>query len=387
MDSVIFANHPNLSPIRVGIIAGEISGDILGADLIIAIKKRYPNAIIEGIAGPLMINQGAKSLFEMEELSVMGLIEVFARLRRLLAIKKQIIEHFIANPPDIFIGIDAPDFNLRVELALKQAGIKTVHYVSPSIWAWRQKRIFKVAKATNMVLALLPFEKEFYDKYSIPCTFVGHTLADQIPMINDKKSAREQLKLSSDGRYLALMPGSRGSELKYLSEPFLLAALKLTQQFPDLTCLIPLVNEQRKQQFLDVKQRVAPELHCIITIGRSREVMTASDVILLASGTATLEGLLINRPMVVAYKVNWLTYKLFRPLIKVDHFSLPNLLATEALIPELIQENATAENIVEQVAPLLAQGNPAMVEQFSMIHQQLKCDASERAADAILSLI
>jgi len=317
----------------------------------------------------------------------MGLVEVFARLRRLLAIKKQLVEHFIANPPDIFIGIDAPDFNLRLELPLKQAGITTVHYVSPSIWAWRQKRIFKVAKATDLVLALLPFEKAFYDKFSIPCTFVGHTLADQIPLVNDKSAARELLDLPIQGQYLAVMPGSRGSELKYLSEPFLLAAQKLSEQFSGLTVLIPLVNQQRRQQFEAIKQRVAPNLNCVLIDGHSREVMAASDVVLLASGTATLEGLLINRPMVVAYKMNWLTYQLFKPLMKIEYFSLPNLLAGKPLISELIQEQATVDNITEQVSLLLNSENLSLSDEFHQIHQQLKCNASERAADAVLALL
>ncbi|NRA84146.1 MAG: lipid-A-disaccharide synthase [Gammaproteobacteria bacterium] len=343
----------NLTPIRVGIVAGEISGDILGCDFIIAIKKRYPNATFEGIAGPLMMAQGATSLFDMEELSVMGLVEVFSRLRRLLKIKKQIVAHFITNPPDIFIGIDAPDFNLRVELPLKQAGIKTVHYVSPSIWAWRQKRIFNVAKATDLVLALLPFEKAFYDKYDIPCTFIGHTLADQIPLENPKDLARAALNIDPKG------------QLKFI---------------------VPLVNEARKQQFLEIKQQVASDLDCILVDGRSREVMAASDAILMASGTAALEGLLVNRPMVVAYKVNWLTYRLFKPLIKVDYFSLPNLLAGEKIVTELIQYDITTENIVNEVKLILGDSS-AMTEKFKTLHQVLKCNASERAADAVLALI
>ena len=375
------------TPIRIGIVAGEISGDILGASFIKSIKKRYPNAIFEGIGGPQMIEQGCVSLFDMEELSVMGLVEVFSRLRRLFAIKRNLFEHFTANPPDVFVGIDAPDFNLRLELQLKEAGVKTVQYVSPSIWAWRQKRIFKVAEATNLVLALLPFEKEFYDKYDFPCDFVGHTLADQIQPDMSKDDARNRLSLLHDVKYLALMPGSRGSELKYNSQMYLEAALSLKERYPTLHFVIPLVNEKRKAQFLAAKEQYAPNLDIDIIDGQSRDVMAASDVIMLASGTATLEGLLVNRPMLVVHKIHWLTYKIFKPMMKVKHYSLPNLLAKEELIVELIQDNATNDNIVREASKLLDSNNKQMLDSFSQLQKLLKCDASERAADSVLRLI
>lgn len=377
----------DLTPIRIGIVAGEISGDILGASLIKSIKIRYPNAIFEGIGGAQMIEEGCHSLFDLEELSVMGLVEVFSRLRRLFSIKAQLFEHFIKNPPDVFVGIDAPDFNLRLELQLKQAGIKTVQYVSPSIWAWRQKRIFKVAKATNLVLALLPFEKEFYDQHDFPCDFVGHTLADQIAPDMSKLAARAQLNLDANAQYLALMPGSRGSELKFNSEMYLVAAKRLLVKYPHLKFVIPLVNKQRKSQFLTAKSQFAPTLDITIIDGQSRDVMAASDAIMLASGTATLEGLLVNRPMVVVHKIHWLTYKLFKPLMKVKHYSLPNLLAKKELIVELIQEDATIDNIVREVSKLLDSDNNNMLNAFTDLQQLLKCNASERAADSVIGLI
>jgi len=378
---------PNLTPIRIGIVAGEVSGDILGASFIKAVKRQYPNATFEGIGGPLMIEQGCNSLFEMDELSVMGLVEVFSRLRRLFKIKDSLREHFVTNPPDVFVGIDAPDFNLRLELQLKNAGIKTVQYVSPSIWAWRQKRIFKVAAATNLVLALLPFEKDFYDVYGFPCAYIGHTLADEIDPNMDKTRARAALGLKENGQVLALMPGSRSSELKYNSDMYLLAALKLAKKHPELSFVMPLVNEQRKAQFLARKAVIAPDLDISLIDGRSREVMAASDAIILASGTATLEGLLINRPMLVAHKIHWLTYKIFKPLMKVKHYSLPNLLAKKELVVELIQDDATVDEIVRQASRLLSDDMSHITSQFSDIQKNLQCDASAQAATQVLSLL
>lgn len=374
-------------PLRVGIVAGELSGDTLGEGFIKAVKQQYPDAEFVGIGGPKMIAQGCQSLFDMEELAVMGLVEVLGRLPRLLKVKAELVKFFTDNPPDVFIGIDAPDFNLRLELDLKQAGIKTVHYVSPSVWAWRQKRIFKIEAATNLVLAFLPFEKAFYDQYKVPCEFIGHTLADSIPLVSEKAPARELLGLEQDKTWLAVLPGSRGSELKMLSQPFIETCQKLKQKYPELGFVVALVNKKRREQFEQAWQEFAPELEFKLVDDTARNVITASDAVMLASGTVALECMLIKRPMVVGYKVNAFTAFLARKMLKTKYVSLPNILADQELVKELLQEECTVDNLAAEVERLLGEEGNQMVDKFTEMHHWIRKDADKQAAKAVLHLI
>ncbi|EIE1225262.1 lipid-A-disaccharide synthase [Vibrio vulnificus] len=374
-------------PLRIGIVAGELSGDTLGEGFIKAIKAVHPDAEFVGIGGPKMIAQGCQSLFDMEELAVMGLVEVLGRLPRLLRVKAELVRYFTENPPDVFVGIDAPDFNLRLELDLKNAGIKTVHYVSPSVWAWRQKRIFKIAKATHLVLAFLPFEKAFYDKFNVPCEFIGHTLADAIPLESDKAPARELLGLEQDKQWLAVLPGSRGSELKMLSQPFIETCKKLKQVFPELGFVVALVNQKRREQFEQAWKEYAPELDFKLVDDTARNVITASDAVMLASGTVALECMLLKRPMVVGYKVNAFTAFLAKRLLKTRYVSLPNILSDSELVKEYLQEACTPENLFAEVSNLLASDNQTMLDKFAEMHHWIRKDADQQAANAVLKLI
>ena len=389
MPNSISLNH---SP-TIAIIAGEVSGDILGAGLIHALKARYPNAKFIGIGGERMIAEGFETLFDMEELSVMGLVEVLKHLPRLLKIRRSIIEQLSTLKPDIFIGIDAPDFNLDVELKLKQRGIKTIHYVSPSVWAWRQKRVYKIAAATNLVLAFLPFEKAFYDRFNVPCRFIGHTMADAIPLKPNRDEACQLLNLDSTQRYVAMLVGSRGSEVEFLSEPFLQTAQLLHQRYPDVKFLVPLINQKRRQQFEQIKQRVAPELEMILLDGNARAAMITAEATLLASGTAALEAMLCKSPMVVGYRMKPFTYFLAKRLVKTKYVSLPNLLADEMLVPELIQEDCQPTNLAEKLSQYLSEDKSAvqnrhvLLQRFVELHQRIQCNADQQAAQAVIDLL
>ncbi|HHO0144908.1 TPA: lipid-A-disaccharide synthase [Providencia stuartii] len=381
------ANHHR--PLTIGLVAGETSGDILGAGLIRALKAQVPDARFVGVAGPLMQAEGCEAWYEMEELAVMGIVEVLGRLPRLLAIRKDLTERFTQLQPDIFVGIDAPDFNITLEGKLKSKGIKTIHYVSPSVWAWRQKRVFKIGRATNLVLAFLPFEKAFYDRFNVPCRFIGHTMADAIPLHVDKTAARQRIGIPEKGKCLALLPGSRHSEVEMLSADFLKTAKILQQHFTDLHIVVPLVNQKRREQFEAIRQQVAPELAVHMLDGQGRDAMIAADATLLASGTAALECMLAKCPMVVGYRMKPFTFWLAKRLVKTPYVSLPNLLAEKEIVKELLQEECQPEKLAQQLIPLLEGGE--QVEQlkatFLQLHQLIRCDADKQAAEAVLDLV
>ncbi|WP_323084033.1 lipid-A-disaccharide synthase [Providencia alcalifaciens] len=376
-------------PLTIGLVAGETSGDILGAGLIRALKQQVPNARFVGVAGPLMQAEGCEAWYEMEELAVMGIVEVLGRLPRLLSIRKDLTQRFTELQPDVFVGIDAPDFNITLEGRLKSKGIKTIHYVSPSVWAWRQKRVFKIGRSTNLVLAFLPFEKAFYDRFDVPCRFIGHTMADSIPLNPDKQAARERLNIPATAKCLALLPGSRHSEVEMLSADFLKTATLLNSHFADLHIVVPLVNQKRRQQFDEIKQQVAPELNVHILDGQARDAMTAADATLLASGTAALECMLTKCPMVVGYRMKPFTFWLAKRLVKTPYVSLPNLLAGKEIVKELLQEECQPQQLADQLLPLLEGGEQvdALKETFLQLHQLIRCDADQQAADAVLDLV
>lgn len=374
--------------IHIGIVVGEASGDILGAALMKELRVQFPNAEFSGIGGSKMLELGFHSYFPQDRLAVMGIIEPLKRLPELLRIRKFLREHFIANPPAVFIGIDSPDFTISLEGALKEKGIKTVHYVSPSVWAWRQKRVFKIARSVDLMLTLLPFEAAFYEKHNVPVEFVGHHLADEIPVVVDKYEARRALGIPEHARVVALLPGSRASEVERMGSLFMRAAVFCLEQDPELLFYIPAANSDRYRQ-LHLQLNEYVDFSVTLFNGHSHQVMAAADVVLLASGTVTLEALLLKKPMVVAYKMAPLTYKILSWLVKTPFVSLPNLLANKKLVPELLQDQATPEQLSKEVIHYFE--NPEEAQELSKIfydmHTDLKRNASERAAIAIAKLI
>lgn len=376
-------------PLTIALVAGETSGDILGAGLIRALKARHPDARFVGVAGPLMQAEGCEAWYEMEELAVMGIVEVLGRLRRLLKIRRDLTQRFTELKPDVFVGIDAPDFNITLEGRLKRAGIRTIHYVSPSVWAWRQKRVFKIGRNTNLVLAFLPFEKAFYDRFNVPCRFIGHTMADAMPLQPDKLAARRELGIAEEAICLGLLPGSRGAEVEMLSADFLRAAQLLRQRYTTLEIVVPLVNAKRREQFEQIKAQVAPELPMHLLDGKGRQAMLASDAAILASGTAALECMLAKCPMVVGYRMKPSTFWLAKRLVKTPYVSLPNLLAGRELVKELLQDECQPDALAAALEPLLHAGpeREALLKTFTELHQQIRWNADEQAADAVLEII
>jgi len=376
-------------PVRVAIIAAETSGDLLGAGLIYALRRYYPQAEFIGVAGENMLNAGCKSLISIEQLSVMGIIEVAKRLPKLLKIRCFIRDYFIQNPPDVYIGIDAPDFNLPIEKALKAKGITTVHYVSPTVWAWREKRINAIAKSVNMMLALFPFEAAFYEKHQVPVRFVGHPLADSLSCAYDTESLRKQFLLPQKAAIITLMPGSRKGELTHIAPTFIKAAQQCLSKKPDLMFLAPMVNATCKKQFEACLNQYAPNLPIKVIIGQSRDAIAVSDVVLLASGTATLETLLLGKPMVVGYKVPFINYCIGKWLIKLDKFALPNLLASRNIVPEFIQKDCHEDNLSQAILKQLENLPLAYdtQQQYEKIHNGLQRNANEQAAVAICKLL
>lgn len=374
--------------IKIGLVAGEASGDILGAALIKALKHRIPQVEFSGIGGPRMLAEGFHSFFPQERLAVMGLVEPLKRLPELLRIRRFLTEHFTEHPPAVFIGIDAPDFNLTLEENLRKAGVTTAHYVSPSVWAWRQGRIRKIKRAVDLMLALLPFELPIYQQHQVPVAFVGHHLADEIPLHTDRGAAREALGLDAGGEIIALLPGSRQSEVERLGPVFFAAARLCLQARPGLRFIVPAASPERYRQIHQQLGAFA-DLPVELVQGQSQQVMAAADALILASGTTALEAMLLKRPMVVSYQAAWLTFKVIWAMLKVPYVALPNLLAGRELVPELLQENARPEAIARAVLRYFDE--PGLAEsvctEFDGLHRQLRRDASETAAEAIVDLL
>ncbi|TAL10574.1 MAG: lipid-A-disaccharide synthase [Porticoccaceae bacterium] len=369
-------------------VAGEVSGDRLGAGLIRALRRRYPDAQFEGIGGDAMAAEGFRSLYPLERLAVMGFVEPLKRLPELLRIRRGLARHFRKRQPALFVGIDAPDFNLGLELTLRGVGIRTAHYVSPSVWAWRQGRIRKIARAVDHMLVLFPFEAEFYRRHGVPVTWVGHPLADELPLEPDTAGARRRLALPADAPVLAVLPGSRGSEVALLGPLFLDTLAACRERVPGLRCVLPAANAARRTQIAALLA-AHPGLPVQVLDGQSHTAMAAADAVLLASGTSALEAMLLKKPMLVAYRTGRLTHALASRLVKLKHVSLPNLLAGRELVPELLQDAATVEALSGQVLRCLEETpeRAALIAEFDALHRQLRRGASERAAAALAELI
>lgn len=371
---------------KVGIVAGEASGDLLGSLLIQALRAEYPHIEFVGIAGPKMQSAGATTWFPMEKLAVRGYLEVLSSFREILSIRRRVRDRMLHERPAVFIGIDAPDFNLGLEKSLKRAGIPTVHYVSPSIWAWRGERIHKIKQCVDHMLTVFPFEPAIYAKEKIPATFVGHPTADAIPQASQREAARAQLRLKPTDIVIAMLPGSRQSELDYHAVLFLETAKKLHVAFPTAKFLVPLTTRETREQFEAAKWKTgAQDLPLQVLFGHANFAMAAADVALVASGTATLEAALLRCPHVIAYRLSATTYQLMKRKAYLPYVGLPNILAGEWLVPELLQDDATPENLVRAMAAWLRHPDAAnaLRARFGDIHRELAANNAERVREAL----
>lgn len=377
------------APVRIGIVAAEVSGDMLAAGLMRALRRRLPNVVFEGIAGPKMQAEGCVSLYPMGQMSFIG-FEVLAHYRELAARRRGLLEHFRRTPPQLFIGVDAPDFNLWLEQRLRTNGIPTLHYVSPSVWAWRGWRIHRIHRAVDRMLTLFPFEARYYRGKQVPVTYVGHPLADRLEPVPDPAPIRRRLRLSPRARVVALLPGSRLSELRRHADLFVRTAQWLSTRYPDVRYVVPFSSAETRACFEQaLRRRGVDEQLFRLQDGHSREAMAAADVVLLASGTASLEAALLERPMVVTYRVSWFSYFLIRLFAHVRMYSLPNHLAGRRLVPELMQREATAEKLGHAVARYLDEPEQGrrVSRALGRLRASLRRGADERAAQAVMHLL
>lgn len=374
---------------RFGLVVGEPSGDVLGRGLMAALRDLFPDASFEGIGGPRMVASGFNTLFPMERLSVMGFREPLRRLPELLRIRAALARRFCEHPPAVLVGIDAPDFNLPLERRVRGAGVPTAHYVSPTVWAWRQGRVRQIAKSVDRMITLFPFEAAFFTRHEVPVSFVGHPLADEIPLRVETGLHRHRLDLPESDPVLAVLPGSRRSEVEKLADPMFRTAEWLSARLPELRVLVPSASAEIFAIMQDLLGRSRYRLKLHLLRGKARQAMAAADAVLLASGTATLEAALLKKPMVVAYQVNPVTFALLKRIVKVSHIAMPNLLRGRSLVPEFMQEDVRADVLGPALLELLdpRADHGALCDEFMAIHEELRCDASRGAAAAVAELL
>ncbi len=398
---------------KIAIVAGEASGDLLGGHLIRALNVQRSDLTFVGIAGPKMQREGAKSLFPIEKLSVRGYVEVIKHLYGLLKLRRSLLKQLLAEKPDIFIGVDAPDFNFWLERKLKNHGITTIHYVSPSIWAWRGGRMGKIKRAVSHVLALFPFEPALYEKAGVPVTYVGHPLADELPLKPSKTAAREILKIEKNKLVIAMLPGSRQSEVKQHADLLIKTALLISKEhknaqfagvkFASVKFLVPLITRETRQLFetalynniahnqanLNNDDELIETLDLDILFGHAHDAMEAADIVIVASGTATLEAALLKKPMVITYKMPAISWQILKRMRYQPYVGLPNILADKFLVPELLQNDATPQKLANAVARLLSDDDylKEIKQEFTTIHQTLRQNSAKKAADVVLSYL